>query len=239
MCLACGTHLTLPADAPMPTRADFKRILRRVLSPVWTFCSEKAADILGVSLPDTEAAKAALTVMQAARSPVLLNHSLRTFVLGMTDARRRNLAIDAEAAFIASMLHDIALLPQHAGNPDKTFEENGALLAEELARRHDFSDSRAGNISASILLHAGQAPDKEPDIAFVMIGARQDVFGPSQGELSDADLGRLESQVPRLDFRLWFSAILRDHVMRSRNPGWTSDFVEETPIRFWENRWSQ
>lgn len=239
MCLACGSLFTLPADAKFPIRVDFRRMLERFVALLNARPIEKPAKVLGISVPDTDASNAAFSMILAARSPLLVNHSLRTFALGMTDARRHDFDIDQEAAFIASMLHDIALLPREGEDLDKTFEETSADLARVLAKAHRFSDARSENIAQAILLHAGQAPPDKPDIAFVMVGARQDVFGPNREELSDMDLKELERQVPRLHFRRSFLAVMRDYVSRTRNPGWTSDFVENPPRRFLENRWSE
>jgi hypothetical protein len=47
---------------------------------------------------------------------------------------------------------------------------------------------------------------------------KQDVFGPTQEELPDDSLQRLELEVPRLGFRLQFLALLGNHVARSQKP---------------------
>jgi hypothetical protein len=197
------------------------------------------AEVLGVRIPDSDVAVAAMDLAQAAMRPVLLNHCLRTFVLGMIDARKRVLQIDEEAAFVGSILHDIALVPEYAGDLMKTFEANGAELARTFVLTRGFTADRAEKIATAILLHAGHANGEGPDIEFVMVGAGQDVLGPSQEQLSDDELAATERAIPRLDFRAQFLALLKDHVKRTKNPTWTEDFVRNPWPNFLQNRWSQ
>lgn len=196
-------------------------------------------EILGIRVPDSSASAAAAALMRAAVPDVLFNHCLRTFLLGMIDARNNKLKIDEEAAFIASMLHDVALVSAYAGDLTKPFEENGATFAQSFATKRGFAQDRADKIYKAILLHAGGAGGNGPDIKFVMVGAGQDVFGPTVAELADAQLAATEQAVPRLGFKRGFIALLEDHARRSSQPGWTAGFVSRPPPRFLMNRWSE
>jgi hypothetical protein len=197
------------------------------------------AEILGVRIPDTDVAVAAMDLAQEAMrpSPALFNHCRRSFVLGMIDARKRALKVDEEACYVAAMLHDIALMPEHAGDLTKTFEANGAELAETFVLARGFSADRADKVAKAILLHAGKAGGKGPDIEFVMQGAGQDVLGPEPDQLKDEQLTALEYAIPRLRFKEEFLALMKDHVRRTKNPCWTADFVRWQ--RFLLNRWSE
>ncbi|WP_299409989.1 hypothetical protein [uncultured Roseobacter sp.] len=188
--------------------------------------------IAGVRLPDTELAKDAVLIMLRSVPQTLFNYCLRTFVLGMIDARRRGLHVDVDVVFQASILHDLCLSPVYPGNPEKTFEENSGEFAAAFARASGISDRRAERIYQAILLHAGKAAGRSPDIEFVMHGARQDVVGPKPEELSDAQIQEIESALPRLEFKSEFLSILSDHVSRTNNPDWTTDFLAQTPPHF-------
>jgi hypothetical protein len=196
-------------------------------------------EILGVRIPDTDVAVAATALAQSAMSPspALFNHCRRTFVLGMLDARKRALQVDEEACYVASILHDIALMPEHAGDLTKTFEDNGAQLAQTFVLARGFSADRADKVAKAILLHAGGAGGTGPDIEFVMQGAGQDVLGPEPEQLTDEQLAAIERAIPRLHFKEEFLALMKDHVERTKNPDWTADFVRWQ--RFLLNRWSE
>jgi hypothetical protein len=196
-------------------------------------------EILGIRIPDSDVPVAAMALAQSAMPPALLNHCLRTFLLGMIDARKRTLQVDEEADFVSSILHDIALVAKYSGDMMKSFEENGAEFARTFALNRGLSADRAEKVAKAILLHADQADGMGPDIEFVMVGAAQDVFGPSQEQLSDDQVAAMELAVPRLGFKAKFLSLLTDHVKRTKNPTWTAGFVSDPPPKFLKNRWSE
>lgn len=200
---------------------------------------EKVTTILEIRLPDSDVALAAQTMMQAASPPFLFNHCLRTFFLGMINARKKNLKVDEEAGFVGSILHDVALNSSHAGDPTNSFEENSSKVAEMLATKHQFSHHRAEMVVKAILYHAGKATGMGDDIEFVMVGAYQDVFGPTAEQVSDSELAAIERAAPRLGFKPNFISLLGDHVRRSKKPTWTADFVANPPSAFLANRWPE
>jgi HD domain len=202
------------------------------------------AEVLGVRIPDSDVAVAATDFAQAAMSPspALFNHCRRSFVLGMIDARKRALKVDEEACYVAAMLHDIALMPEHAGDLTKTFEANGAELAETFVLARGFSADRADKVAKAILLHAGDADGMGPDIEFVMWGTGQDVLGPQPDQLTDQQLAAIEGAIPRLRFKEKFLALMKDHVNRTKTPTWTAAFARgegDFFQRFVHNRWSE
>ena len=206
-----------------------------ILNPMLTM----PAEILGIRIPDSDVPVAAMALVRSAVPAVLLNHSLRTFLLGMIDARRRTLEVDEEASFVGSILHDLALLATYSGDVMKSFEENGAELARTFSLNRGFSEDRAEKVAKAILLHAGQAGGMGADIEFVMVGAAQDVFGPSPEQLSDDQVAAMEQAVPRFRFKTQFLSLLNDHVSRTKKPTWTAGFVSKPPPEFLMNRWSE
>ena len=204
-------------------------------------CSEYVLPkrIVGVRIPDTELARDAAHLMFTAAPRTLYNHSLRTFVLGMISAKRRNLKIDEEVAFHASILHDLGLTQPYHGDSNKSFEENSALLAVAFARAAGMGERRAENVHKAIILHAGRAFGEPADVEFVMEGARQDVTGPTVAELSDSEMLKLEEEIPRLNFKTQFLRILESHLVRTEVPTWTEGFARNPPPNFITNRWSE
>jgi hypothetical protein len=195
--------------------------------------------ILGIGIPDSEMTYCASTILRNSGTPSLYNHCVRAFLLGMFDAGRRQLYVDEEVVFISAMLHGLALTETRHGDPKKSYEENSAEFARTFAIEGGFSAERVEKIANGILRHADQTPAADPDVALVMIGAAQDIYGPAPDELSGGLLRSVEAEVPRLDFKRTFVATLREHVARSKMPTWTEEFVQTPPIDFYENRWSE
>jgi hypothetical protein len=197
------------------------------------------SEMLGIRIPDTDVSLSAVALVRTASSAVLFNHCLRTFLLGMIDVNKRGLKVDEEAVFVASIMHDLALVPAYAGDLTKTFEENGAGFAASFVEVHGFSPDRIEKVTKSIRLHAGQAGGMGPNIEFVMVGAAQDLFGPTLEQLSDDELTATERAVPRLRFKNGFVTVLQDHVGRTKQPTWTAQFASSPPAIFLSNRWSE
>lgn len=195
--------------------------------------------IIGICVPDTEMAECASRVMRISGTPSLYNHCVRTYLLGMFDAGRRQLEIDEEVAFISSMLHGLALTEPRHGDPARSFEENSADFARRFVTEGGFEPERAEKVARGILQHADSKPDRDPDVALVMIGAKQDIFGPEADELSKGQLEMIEDEVPRLNFKRSFVKTLEEHVARSDMPTWTAGFVQTPPVSFFDNRWSE
>jgi hypothetical protein len=241
MCSACIDLNDRPGFLPnlletLQSMAALRRQARAVISrPLLAM----PADIVGIRVPDSDVPVAAMALAQAAMPPILFNHCLRTFVLGMIDAQRRARKVDEEACLVGSILHDLALLAAYPGDVTQSFEENGAAFARNFSLKRGFSGDRADKIAKSIEFHAGGAGGMGADIEFVMAGAAQDVFGPGPEQLSDDQLAALERAVPRLGFKAEFLALLQDHVNRTKKPTWTAQFVLDPDPRFSKNRWSE
>lgn len=202
---------------------------------------ELPKEILGVRIPDSDLARGASLVMAEAAPAALYNHCLRTYVLGALHYGAQRATWDEEAAFVASILHDIGLLEAYAPDPYRSFEENGASFAQKLVEEGGFTPDRADLVYKGILLHAGRAGGERPDVQLVMIGAKRDVFGPTPEELSDESLAALEQAVPRAAFKDWFPYIVHGHLCRSKKPTWTAKIVHPDDSRYGalrDNRWS-
>jgi len=197
------------------------------------------SEIVGIRIPDSSLTRDANIVVHGAAPSVLYNHSLRTFVLGMLYAQQHPEPIDEEAAFVASILHDIGLTSTFSGDDLRTFEENGAEYAKKFLGDRRISSDRVEKVAKAIELHAGAARGMGPDIEFVMNGAWRDLVGPSVKEVSTEQLAAIEAAVPRLQFKIAFPAILKEHGTHNKNLTWTENFGREPPLSFRQSRWSE
>jgi HD domain len=101
--------------------------------------------------PDSGLARAALAAAQAASSPALLGHCLRSWLYADALAQVDGIEHDRELLFTACVLHDIGLTPPHWGRRAECFGVEGATAAHDLARSHSYP--RADDLAEAITLH--------------------------------------------------------------------------------------
>jgi HD superfamily phosphodiesterase len=128
--------------------------------------------LAGVRIPDTPLAKAAVDLLEAASPQFLCNHCVRTYVFGTLAVRSIGRSIiDEEVAYCAALLHDLGLVPAHAG--ENRFEVDGADAAREFCLKHQVAPERADRVWEAIALHTstGIASRMAAEIALVHLGA--------------------------------------------------------------------
>jgi hypothetical protein len=101
--------------------------------------------------PDSDVAHAALAAAQAASSPALLGHCLRSWLYADALAQVDRIDHDRELLFTACVLHDIGLTPAHWGRRAACFGVEGAMAAHDLALAHGYP--RAREVAEAITLH--------------------------------------------------------------------------------------
>ena len=80
--------------------------------------------LAGVRIPDTPLAKAVVDLLEATSPQFICNHCVRTYVFGTLAVRSVGRSIiDEEIAYCAALLHDLGLVPAHAG--ENRFEVDG------------------------------------------------------------------------------------------------------------------
>src|SRR5215813_8370660 len=80
--------------------------------------------VSGGRIPDTPRAKAAVDLFEATSPQFICNHCVRTYVFGKLVFKSIGRSvIDEEIAFCAALLHDLGLVPAHAG--ENRFEVDG------------------------------------------------------------------------------------------------------------------
>jgi len=111
------------------------------------------ADLL--TLPGTPLATAALELVQAAESPAIANHSVRSFLFARLLAPRIGLIagsdFDEELLYLSCVLHDVGLSPLAKGGT--RFEVDGADRAAEFLAGHGLEARKVDAVWEAIALH--------------------------------------------------------------------------------------
>jgi HD domain len=167
--------------------------------------------VAGVRMIDSKIALAATEMCRAASPPYLFHHAMRTFLFGSLIGRARGLRFDEELLYLASVMHDLGLTNQFAG--DLPFEIQGAEVAKRFLREQEYSQERAEIVWDGIAMHClAIGSYKRPEIALVGEGAGADVLGPDPAETKKQDTAAILQAFPRLKFKDSFLKTCADTV---------------------------
>ncbi|HSM45037.1 MAG TPA: HD domain-containing protein [Acidimicrobiia bacterium] len=133
--------------------------------------------------------------MKDAGDPFIVSHSYRTFLFGLISVGH---VPDEEAAFVASILHDIGLTSSYIS--DRGFEKVGAATASRLLTEHGWTDHRTQTVIDAIVDHTNPTPNEVPESRVVQAGAAFDVAGIPDSLMSDDRVGEVLDRYPRTDF---------------------------------------
>jgi len=169
--------------------------------------------VAGVRMIDSRIALAATEMCRAAYSPYLFHHAMRTFLFGSLIGRARGLQFDDELLYLASVMHDLGLTQQFAG--DLPFEIQGAEVAKRFLKGQEYSRERAEVVWDGIAMHClAIGGYKRPEIALVGEGAGADVLGPDPAEIRKEDTAAVLQAFPRLRFKNNFLKTCADTVAK-------------------------
>jgi hypothetical protein len=157
--------------------------------------------------PDSEVARAAADLASEASPEFLLNHVHRTYWYGRTLVRTD---LDEEAAYVASMLHDLGLTDRFRG--DASFElvtiEHVAPFLEERG----WDVERISLVERAITRHTNMTPNEDPVELVVQGGAAFDVIAfPPEG-ISAETIAAVEAAFPRNGFKEGIGRLYRQEV---------------------------
>ena len=172
--------------------------------------------VAGVRIPDSPLAKATVDLLEATSPQFICNHCVRTYVFGNLAVRSvGRTIIDEEIAFCGALLHDLGLVPAHAG--DNRFEVDGADAARAFCLKHQVAPERADRVWAAIALHtsAGIASRMAAEIALVHLGAGLDFLGLGLDQVPPQLLEEILASYPRLNFKSAFRDLLLEHCRRN------------------------
>lgn len=151
---------------------------------------------------DSPLATAADALLAKVSPPALVNHCKRTYVFGTHLLRQAGRVYDAEAFYVAAMLHDLGLTDAYEDGVTP-FERRGAdaAAAELLALGADPEFIELVRDAIALHLEMNAAKDPRPEVAGVSLGAAVDVLGLRIDRLPVAFLAETLETYPRLGFK--------------------------------------
>jgi hypothetical protein len=208
------------------SRADQLALLRQAAQVQWRQLVARVARSLGqhsfsptlesLHIPDSPTALRA-AVLCAQLSPVwLAHHCTRTYLWGSLLARRSASSYDEELLYVAAMLHDLGLTPDHWGKDPTAhcFAVEGARAAKVFAHEAQWDEQRQDALAEAICLHLNVIVSLKQGVEahLLQAGASCDVIGASSGAITPKIRAPVLERYPRLDFKREFAACLREQV---------------------------
>lgn len=167
-----------------------------------------------LQLPDSGLCRRATALVAAASPAFLLNHGVRSFVFGAALGRRDGRRFDPELLYLACVMHDLGLTPQH--DTGAAFELDGARAARAFLISEGVDERRAALVHEAIALHArvGEAQRGSVEGALTQIGTGVDVMGLRWYDFTPEGIQCVLDAWPRADFKRGFVPLLQDQATR-------------------------
>lgn len=158
--------------------------------------------VAGITIPDSKIATQATDLLLEYGTEFIYNHSLRVFLFSSLNAQRKNLTHDSELLYIASVFHDLGLVP-HYSSSDLRFEVDGANAARDFLKSHGVEKDKLQLVWDTIALHTtiGIAEHKENEVALMYSGVGLDVMGEGYEYLTENNRNEIVKAFPRDDFK--------------------------------------
>jgi hypothetical protein len=157
-------------------------------------------------------------------SPVLLNHSRRTYAFGAALGAVKGVPVDHELLYAAALLHDVGL--QDGAGDGADFTLASAAVARQIADDVGLAPSAAETVASAITLH--HSPDvrlADGPVAYLLsAGAALDVIGLGCCQLPPSAVARIVELHPRSKFQRVFASAFREEA--ARVPGGRAHFLE-------------
>jgi HD superfamily phosphodiesterase len=209
------------------SRADRRALLNQALRFQWRRVAGRVARRFGqkhaavvmesLRVPDSPTALRAAELC-AQLSPLwLTHHCTRTYLWGCALGLRASLSYDEEFLYIAAMLHDLGLTPDHWGK-DATaqcFGVEGARAAKAFAREAGWDARRQDALAEAICLHLNVVVPVRQGVEahLLQAGASCDVIGAAYHAIAPKTRALVLEQYPRLDFKREITNTLRQQVL--------------------------
>lgn len=158
--------------------------------------------VAGIVIPDSKIANEATELLLEHGTEFIYNHSLRVFLFASLNATREKKAHDTELLYVASVFHDLGLVP-HFSSENLRFEVDGANAARDFLRSHGLPEEKLQLVWDTVALHTtiGIAEHKENEVALMYSGVGLDVMGEGYEHLSDEHRNEIVQAFPRNDFK--------------------------------------
>lgn len=160
--------------------------------------------------PDTRLAHAMEEVARSTLPAPLVGHSIRTWLWATMLAEIDRVAYDEELLYVAALLHDLGLAPDHRPGPDAgCFAVHGAAEAKALVRDAgaEFADRVADAITAHFNVQVPLSWGAEAHLLHG--GAHADVVGRRLAEIAPETVAEVLRRAPRTGFADCFTEAMR------------------------------
>lgn len=167
-------------------------------------------------VPDTAASAAALEVVSAYFSPALLNHSVRVYVWAAAHGTSQNIRFDPELLYVASMFHDLGMVPMFDSHTI-SFEETGGHVARVFAAGAGWPTESRERLSELIFRHIlGDRMDvsMDPEGHLLARSAGVEITGRHADDFPPGFRAEVLQRYPRLSFIEEFLACSHDQAER-------------------------
>lgn len=170
-------------------------------------------DAAAIRLPDSVDARRAGELLASLSPPWLVNHCMRTWLLGAMLAQAEGIRFDDELFFVASALHDLGLTAQHQCGQGcaACFAVQGAREAEKFAEQAGWPLERRHRLSEAISLHLNIRVSMRHGAEAYLLheGAALDVIGARMREFGQLSLQPVLDRYPRLGFKENMAAAMK------------------------------
>lgn len=187
--------------------------------------------LAGVTVPDTPLVTRAIELARESSTPYLFNHSMRSWLFAEALAQRNGAEHDSEVLAVATLLHDLGLMPAYSG--PLRFEVEGANAARDFARKQGMSEPRAQLIWDGVALNSTPSIGlyKEPEVALCTTGIGLDWGGWGYDTLLRSQIDEIVDAFPRLQMKKQFA---RDvcRIVRGRSTTTYDNFARDFGERF-------
>jgi HD domain len=162
----------------------------------------KPETIAGIPIPDSRLAAEATELVRDTESPLLFDHSLRVYLFGALQGRRRGLRFDPELLYLGALFHDLGLTEAYR-SADERFEVDGANAARRFLEQHGVPEGSIEVVWDAIALHTtpGIPKWKKPEVALVTAGVELDVLGLGYDDVPADAREQVLAAFPRVDFK--------------------------------------
>lgn len=155
-----------------------------------------------LAIPDSPLAKGAAAVLREHSTELLVHHSMRVYLFGAEQGRRRQLRFDPELLFVAAAFHDLGLIKRFSSQTER-FEVDSANAARQFLAGHQVPEEQVQLVWEAIALHTtpGVPPYLRPEVALLYSGVALDVLGTGLDRFPSELRAQIVAQYPRPDFK--------------------------------------
>ena len=161
-------------------------------------------------IPDTPLVKEAYSMVKAALSPSVFNHSMRTYHLGCAYANKHRHDYDAEEFLFAALFHDLGLYSPYriSGKPFQI--GSSEALKKFLLRDARIAPERINVMMEAIDFHFRFVPNwyLSETAGILQTGAHMDVTGSKSSTIEKSVRKSILQQYPKNGFTVDFSVCL-------------------------------